>query len=286
LPIVLPGALNNNQLYIFVCPTNGTAESGRMKKKVNYKVNSLVSYIVIFALGLIIGHQTIIPSINFTQNVTATTFVPLPAQNFSASTYVLAVKSDESTGVLGKVFIEVNPGKGRVLMNTNPFLEPDTQYSAETAVKVAQNYTGKNLDDRDVILSFDVTGQVLGGPSAGAAMTVATIAAIEQNKVKENVAITGTIEPDGEVGQIGGVIQKAEAAAKNGVKLFLVPKNELILTYYERQVTKEKISPNFVIQRVSYVPKTLDLNNYTMSEWKMETKGVSTISDVVKYMLE
>jgi len=258
-----------------------------MKKKVNYKINSVVAYIVIFVLGLIIGHQTIIPSINFTQNVTATTFVPLPsAQNFSASTYVLAVKSDESTGVLGKVFIEVNPGKGRVLMNTNPFLEPDTQYSAETAVKVAQNYTGKNLDDRDVILSFDVTGQVLGGPSAGAAMTVATIAAIEQKKVKENVAITGTIEPDGEVGQIGGVIQKAEAAAKNGVKLFLVPKNELVLTYYERQVTKERASPNFVIQRVSYVPKTLDLNKYTMSEWKMETKGVSTIEDVAKYMLE
>jgi uncharacterized protein len=284
LPIVLPGALNNNQLYIFAYPTNGTAKSGRMRKKVDYKVNSLVSYIVIFALGLIIGHQTIIPTyINLIQNVTPATFVPLPAQNFSASTYVLAVKSDESTGVLGKVFIEVNPGKGRVLMNTNPFLEPDTQYSAETAVKVAQNYTGKNLDDRDVILSFDVTGQVLGGPSAGAAMTVATI---EQKNVKENVAITGTIEPDGEVGQIGGVIQKAEAAAKNGVKLFLVPKNELVLTYYERQVTKERASPNFVIQRVSYVPKTLDLNNYTMSEWKMETKGVSTISDVVKYMLE
>ncbi len=171
-------------------------------------------------------------------------------------------------------------------MNTNPFLEPDTQYSAETAIKVAQNYTGKNLNDRDVILSFDVIGQVLGGPSAGAAMTITTIAAIEQKKIKNDVAITGTIGPDGKVGQIGGVIQKAEAAAKNGIKIFLVPKDELILTYYERQVTKERISPNFVVQRVSYVPKTLDLNNYTISEWKMETKGVSIIDDVVKYMLE
>jgi predicted S18 family serine protease len=171
-------------------------------------------------------------------------------------------------------------------MNTNPFLEPDTQYSAETAVKVAQNYTGKPLNDRDVILSFDVTGQVLGGPSAGAAMTITTIAAIEQKKIKEDVAITGTIEPGGEVGQIGGVIQKAEAAAKNGIKLFLVPNDELILTYYERQITNQRVSPNFVIQRVNYVPKTLDLNNYTMTEWKMETKGVSTINDVAKYMLE
>jgi len=256
-----------------------------MKKKVDSKVNSVVAYIIVFVLGLFIGHQMIIP--NLIQNITTETFVPLPStQNFSASTYVLAVKSDQSTGLLGRVSIEINPGKGRVLMDTNPFLEPDTQYSAETAVKVAENYTGKNLNDRDVILSFDVTGQVLGGPSAGAAMTVATIGAIEQKEVKKDVAITGTIETNGKVGQIGGVIQKAEAAAKNGVKLFLVPESELILTYYERQITKEKIAPNFVIQRVSYVPKTLDLKNYTMTEWKMETKGVSTIEDVVKYMLQ
>ncbi|MCX6821412.1 MAG: hypothetical protein NTW30_01405 [Candidatus Aenigmarchaeota archaeon] len=182
--------------------------------------------------------------------------------------------------------IEVNPGKGRVLMDTNPFLEPDTQYSAETAVKVTQNYTGKSLNDRDVIVSFDTTGQLLGGPSTGAAMTITTIAAIEQKNIKTNVAITGTIEPDGEIGQIGGVVQKAEAAAKNGIKLFLVPNDELILTYYERQITKQKRAPNYVVQRVSYIPKTLDLNNYTMSELKMETKGVSTISDAVKYMLE
>jgi uncharacterized protein len=117
-------------------------------------------------------------------------------------------------------------------------------------------------------------------------MTAATIAAIEQKKIKNDVAMTGTIQPDGEIGDIGGVIQKAEAAAKNGIKLFLVPKDQLILKYYERQLTNQRIRSGFIIQRVSYVPKTLDLNNYTMSEWKMETKGVSTIDDVVKYMLE
>jgi uncharacterized protein len=170
-------------------------------------------------------------------------------------------------------------------MNTNPFLEPDTQFSAETAVSVAQNYTKKDLSDKDVIISFDVSGQLLGGPSAGAAMTVATIAAIEEKQVKKDVAVTGTIEPTGKIGDIGGVIEKAQAAANNKVKLFLVPEDELYLTYYERQIKNERIG-NFIIQRVNYVPKTLDLNNYTMSELKMETKGVFSISDVVKYMLE
>jgi predicted S18 family serine protease len=255
-----------------------------MKKKVDSKVNSVVAYIVVFVVGLIIGHQLIIP--NLTENASTTTLVPLPnTENFSASTYVLAVNSDQTAGVAGRVFVEIYPGKGRVLMDTNPFLEPDTQQSAETAVKVAENYTGMSLKDRDVIVSFNITGNVLGGPSAGAAMTVVTIAAIEGKKVKDDVAITGTIDPSGNVGVIGGVVQKAEVASKNGVKLFLVPKDLLTLTYYERQITRQNAGPGFAIQRVRYVPKTLDLNNYTMTELKMETKGVSTINDVAKYML-
>lgn len=59
-----------------------------------------------------------------------------------------------------------------------------------------------------------------------------------------------------------------------------------MLTYYEREVERERIGPGFIIQRIKYVPKTLDLNNYTVSELKMETKGVSTIEDAVRYMLE
>jgi len=256
-----------------------------MKKKVNSKINSVITYILVFVVGLIIGHQLIIP--NLTENASTTTLALLPnTGNFSASTYVLAVNSDQTAGVAGKFFVEIDPGKGRVLMDTNPFLEPDTQQSAETAVQVAENYTGMNLSDRDVIVSFNITGNVLGGPSAGTAMTVATIAAIEGKKVKDNVAITGTIDSAGNVGVIGGVVQKAEAASKNGVKLFLVPKDLLMLTYYERTVTRENVGHGFAVQRIRYVPKTLDLNNYTMTELKMETKGVSTIDDVVKYMLE
>ena len=259
----------------------------KVKKQVDSKTNSLIVYIILFALGFFLGHLTIFPNMNHIQTTVTTTLIPLPnTQNFTASTNVLAVSSNDNTGVIGKVTVEIDPGKGRVLMDTNPFLEPDTQYSAETAVQVAENYTKMDLSDRDVIVSFNVSGQVLGGPSAGAAMTVTTIGAIEQKKIKPDIAITGTIEPAGNIGQIGGVIEKAQAAAKNGIKLFLIPKSELTLTYYERQVTRERVAPNFYIQRVSYVPKTLDVNNYTMSEWKMETKGVSTIDDAVKFMLE
>jgi len=90
----------------------------------------------------------------------------------------------------------------------------------------------------------------------------------------------------GEIGVIGGVIEKAQAAADTGMELFLVPEELLYLTYYEREIKKQQIGPNFYIQRVNYVPKKLDLNNYTMTEFDMETKGVSTVGDVVTYMIE
>jgi len=244
------------------------------------KVAIIISYIFVFVVGYTLAYQ-LKPVPEQSQPL-----AQLPTyQNYSASTNVLAVKGDGSSGVMGKVIIEIQSGNGRVLMNTNPFLEPDTQYSAETAVSVAQNITGKSLKDRDVIVSFDMTGQVLGGPSAGAAMTVATIAAIEEKQVRKDVAITGTIEQSGNIGRIGGVLEKAEAAGENGIKLFLVPEGEGILTYYEQQLTTKKVSPGFVIRKINYVPKTLDLNNYTMTQWGMKTEEVSTINDAVADML-
>jgi PDZ domain-containing protein len=40
------------------------------------------------------------------------------------------------------------------------------------------------------------------------------------------VAVTGTIAPDGTVGAVGGVEQKAITARTNGVQLMIVPKAE------------------------------------------------------------
>ena len=42
------------------------------------------------------------------------------------------------------------------------------------------------------------------------------------------VAGTGTIKPDGEVGQIGGITHKMSAARDAGATVFLVPAEELL----------------------------------------------------------
>ncbi len=236
-------------------------------------------HIIAFVLGIILTFTVFqIPL----QNGTAT-LSTLPQESMRSSAYVVAVTSDGG-GLVGSVDVEVNLGRGRVLMNTNPFLEPDTQYSAETAAAIAESYTKKSLDDRDVIYSFDIDGQVLGGPSAGAAMAIATIAAVDGKQVRDDVAVTGTINSDGTIGPVGGILEKAGAAADKGVKLFLVPEGQSRITTYERVVEQQQRG-SFTYQRVRYVPKTLDLIEYAQSELGIEVREVSTIGEAVSYML-
>jgi len=242
-----------------------------------------VSYILVFVMGFLFA--SLAYEINFAGNAKQLKLIETTKIVYATSN-VVAVSSQDNAGLIGKVTAEIRPGgEGRVLINTNPFLEPDTQQSAETATKVAESYTGKSLGDRDIILSFNITGEVLGGPSAGAAMTTAVIAAIEGKTVRSNAVITGTINNDSTVGPIGGILEKAAAAAENNMTLFLIPKGQGKLQYYEQKVQEQKIG-RFVYQRIYYVPKTIDVNNYTMTQWNMPTKEVSTISDAVGYMIE
>ena len=207
------------------------------------------------------------------------TFTP---KERSASANIVAVRSDTNEGVIGKVRVEIKNGEGRVLANTKPFVEPDTQYSVRTAVKVATKYTHSDMNSMDFIVSFDINGTLIGGPSAGAAITAATIAALEGKKVREDVAITGTIEEDGSIGRVGAVFEKAVAAEKNGIRLFLVPKGQRVVTFWERKEVKRQIGPFSFIQ-VYYEPKRIDLAEYMHG--KMNVQEVSSIDDVVKYMI-
>jgi PDZ domain-containing protein len=75
-----------------------------------------------------------------------------------------------------------------------------------------------------VDVDIDTTG--IGGPSAGLAMTLAILDDLTPGNLTggERVAVTGTIDGDGHVGEIGAIDQKGVTARKVGAKLFLVPK--------------------------------------------------------------
>jgi len=85
----------------------------------------------------------------------------------------------------------------------------------------------KNLQyDFPVQVTID-TGKV-SGPSAGLAFTLAILDDLSPGDLTggKKVAVTGTIDADGNVGQVGGVAQKTVTARKAGAIAFLVPPEE------------------------------------------------------------
>jgi len=78
------------------------------------------------------------------------------------------------------------------------------------------------VDPAEYRYTFDVEGRI-DGPSAGGLMTAAVFAVLLGDKMKEDVAMTGTINPDGTIGPVGGIPQKLEGAAEAGKTLVLIP---------------------------------------------------------------
>ena len=72
-------------------------------------------------------------------------------------------------------------------------------------------------------VSINVTN--IGGPSAGLAMTLGVIDALTSGSLTggHTVAATGTMDSQGDVGDVGGVAQKTVAVENAGATIFLGP---------------------------------------------------------------
>ncbi|WP_329019603.1 S16 family serine protease [Streptomyces sp. NBC_00690] len=72
----------------------------------------------------------------------------------------------------------------------------------------------------------------IGGPSAGLLFSLGIVDKLDGNGEGgdltggRSIAGTGTISPNGKVGQVGGVSLKTQAAARDGATVFLVPEGE------------------------------------------------------------
>jgi PDZ domain-containing protein len=139
---------------------------------------------------------------------------------------------------------EIGPGEGRVLAETIGALRPgdsvEIEYERDGERATASIRTASNGADPPVAIigvfvepryefPFDIAfeGQIeqIGGPSAGLAMTLAVLDELTAGELSGgvDVAVTGTIDIEGNVGPVGRVDLKAKAAKRRGATLMLVP---------------------------------------------------------------
>lgn len=232
-----------------------------------------------------ISHETtqVTTTTTTTLFITPTGMVELPESvTYGSASIKVPAVDNEGNGVVTWLKVIVLPGEGRVLVDINQLLFwVDTQYSIRVAEYVAENVTGVNVTNMDFIYGIETEASLVEGPSAGAALTVATIAALENKTINPNIMITGTISLDGTIGPVGGVVEKALAAKDVGATTFLVPEGQSVQIYYIPQRSCERIGP------ITYCTTTYNEEKIDVSETvEIEIKEVSNINEAVGYFLE
>ena len=99
---------------------------------------------------------------------------------------------------------------------------PDTDGGPDAA----RGYLGVNAKEAPAVpFTIDFNLADIGGPSAGLMFSLAVIDKLTPGELNggDFVAGTGTIDPDGDVGPIGGIPYKMIAAQEAGATTFLVP---------------------------------------------------------------
>jgi len=122
------------------------------------------------------------------------------------------------------VFEAKDKGTGQVRFNdTAGSMAKDSVFNAASVIR---KITDKDIKDYDIHVNV-IGGGNIDGPSAGAAITVCIISALLNKPIRQDVAITGEISLRGNVKPVGGIFEKVYGARRKGIKLVVVPKDNL-----------------------------------------------------------
>jgi len=186
-------------------------------------------------------------------------------------TIKVAAVDGEGRGQSLDMGVEVVPGKGRVLITSVPFTGVDTQASENVAVRVAVNYTGAATEDKDIIFIFHTNATLVEGSSAGGAMALATISALEGREIRDDLVMTGGIAENGDITMVGAILVKAHAARNQ--TLFLVPPGGVNIV---SQINTVREKGDLVLNEVDAV--VINLTGYADRHWGLNVIEVYNIS--------
>jgi len=182
----------------------------------------------------------------------------------------LAAKENQVGQVTGLAWTEVGgdlltieaatmPGKGAVIRTGS--LGDVMKESVEAARSVVRSRARKlgvrddAFEKRDMHIHVPEGATPKDGPSAGAAMTTAMVSVLTGIPVRADVAMTGEITLRGEVLPIGGLKEKLLAAHRGGIKLVLIPEDNV----KDLADIPDNVKNNIEIVPVRWIDKVLEM---------------------------
>ncbi len=132
-------------------------------------------------------------------------------------------------GGLFLVEVRTIPGSGNIFLTTSPHTGISTQISVDDAVKYGFKSANKSLSDCDVLVNIHANNlaDYVDGPSAGLAFSTLTYSVLTGIPMRSDATLTGGVDSTGTVTRVGGLYEKARAAARDGLKYFITPPNSL-----------------------------------------------------------
>ena len=207
----------------------------------NFKFRSCIVIILLISLSF----SSHISIASYTGEINSGS-ISINYHNVTVYAPAVAQTEDGYEGVISTITVTIqNNGSGRVFVDTLPLTQVDMQGSARLAVKVAGALVKNDInveidsDKYDYFFVIRTSAPVIGGPSAGAVMTLAIISLLENWTIDKNLVMTGMIDPDGSIGPIGGIPYKIDAANSVGATRFLIPKGQMTYTETVTETTTQ-----------------------------------------------
>jgi len=160
----------------------------------------------------------------------------------------LAERDDGSgIGAVAGLDLRVESGRNRVYLETFPLTKITTQISMRFAQQIACRELDIDCSGRDFYFTLRALPGIVGGPSAGSAAAVLVASLIAGLELRNDTAITGTINSGGIIGPVGGLKEKITAAAEAGLARVLIPRGTANLTDSATNSTTDLIAYGKVI---------------------------------------
>jgi len=208
----------------------------------------------------------------------------------------LAAKENQVGQVTGLAWTEVGgdlltieaavmPGKGNVIRTGS--LGDVMKESVEAARSVVRSRSRRlgikdeAFEKQDIHIHVPEGATPKDGPSAGGAMTTALVSVLTGIPVRADVAMTGEITLRGEVLPIGGLKEKLLAAHRGGIKLVLIPEENV----KDLADIPDNVKNAIEIVPVRWIDKVLELaleRTPTPLPPEEEAKAAAPVGDAAK----